>query len=57
MKPYRITIQVDISARNRGHARRRALLLYSDLDHRPWVDDVLPNGIESTVAHPPGKRG
>jgi hypothetical protein len=58
MKPYRITIQVDITARDREHAGRRAMLLYSDLEHRPWVDDVLPDGIEERQwMRPSGKRG
>ena len=48
MKPFRIRIEVDIKARNREQAESRAQLLYSDLEHanRPWVLDVLANGIE-----------
>lgn len=46
MNPYRICIEVDITARNSGHADQRARLLYSDLGQRPWVLAVLPDGIE-----------
>lgn len=51
MKPFRIRIEVDITARNREQARRRAGLLYSDLEdgRRPWVVEVLPNGIEERL--------
>lgn len=46
MRYYRISIEVDITARDNEHAERRARLLYSDLERRPWVRDVLPDGIE-----------
>ena len=48
MKPYRIRIEVDIIARDREEAERRAGLLYSDLEYgrRPWVAAILPDGIE-----------
>ena len=35
MKPFRIRIEVDITARDREEAERRAGLLYSDLGHWP----------------------
>lgn len=46
MRYYRVRIEVDITARDTEHAQRRARLLYSDLEQRPWVGDVLPDGIE-----------
>jgi hypothetical protein len=48
MKPFRIRIEVDITASDREQAERRARLLYSDLEHghRPWVVAILPDGIE-----------
>lgn len=48
MKPFRVRIEVDITARDREEAERRAALLYSDLEHerRPWVKAALPDGIE-----------
>jgi hypothetical protein len=48
MKPFRIRIEVDIKARDREQAESRASLLYSDLEYakRPWVLEVLANGIE-----------
>jgi hypothetical protein len=48
MKPFRIRIEVDITARDREQAERRAGLLYSDLEYarRPWVLAGLPDGIE-----------
>ena len=46
MRQFRIRIEVDITAHDREHAERRAGLLYSDLEHRPWVRAVLPDGIE-----------
>lgn len=48
MKAFRIRIEVDIEARDREQAERRAGLLYSDLEYgrRPWVRAILPDGIE-----------
>jgi hypothetical protein len=47
MKHYRISIDVDIEARGEEHARQRANLIYSDIERtRPWVVEVLPNGME-----------
>lgn len=46
MRCYRVSIEVDINGRDNNHAERRASLLYSDLEKRPWVRDVLPDGIE-----------
>ena len=45
-KPYRLRIEVDITAGDFEQAERRAALLYSDLEQRPWVRAVLPDGIE-----------
>lgn len=44
MKPFRVRIEVDITARDREEAERQAALLYSDLEHErlPWVKAVLP---------------
>lgn len=47
-KTFRIRMEVEITAQDRKQAEQRAALLYSDLEHerRPWVLDVLPDGIE-----------
>lgn len=57
MKPYRIRIEVDITARDIEHAERLARKLCSDLEQRPWVSDVLPDGIEERQPVTPKKRG
>ena len=49
MKHYRISIDVDIEARDRDGAERRTGCLYSDLEQRPWIVEVLPNGIEERI--------
>ena len=49
MKHYRIRIDIDIEATNREQAERRATCLYSDLEQRPWIVEVLPNGIEERI--------
>lgn len=49
MKHYRISIDVDIKARNREEAESRAGCLYSDLEQRSWIVEVLPNGIEERI--------
>jgi hypothetical protein len=49
MKHYRIRIDIDLEARGRVQAERRAGCLYSDLEQRPWVVEVLPNGIEERI--------
>jgi hypothetical protein len=49
MKHYRVSIDVDIEARNREQAEKRARCLYSDLEQRPWIVEVLPNGIEERI--------
>jgi hypothetical protein len=49
MKHYRISIDVDIEARSREQAESRAHRLYSDLEQRPWIVEVLPNGIEERI--------
>lgn len=48
MKHFRISIEIDITAADRGQAERRANLIYSDLENqsRPWLKEILPNGIE-----------
>lgn len=46
MRYYRVSIEVDITARDNEQAERLARLLCSDLEQRPWVRDVLPDGIE-----------
>ena len=53
MKHYRITIDIDIKAKDQEHAELRARRLYSDVGQRPWIVDVLPNG--KSVA-PKGKE-
>jgi hypothetical protein len=51
MLHYRISIDVDIKAKDRDQAERRAGLLDSDLEaaHRPWLVEILPNGIEERI--------
>ena len=46
MKHYRISIDIDIRARSRDQAEGRARCLYSDLEKRPWIVEVLPNESE-----------
>jgi hypothetical protein len=57
MKHYRIRVEVDITARHIEHAERLARLLCSDLEQRPCVRDVLPDGIEERQPVTPMKRG
>lgn len=56
MKHYRISVEIDITATDRGQAERRANLLYTDLEsqNRPWLKVILPNGIEER--HPINNR-
>jgi hypothetical protein len=58
MRVFRIRIEVDITARDREQADRRARLLYSDLEHnrRPWVQAVLPDGIEERQTIIPNRQ-
>ena len=51
MKHYRISIDVDIKARDEEHARQRACLIYSDIEYarRPWIIEVLPNGMQERI--------
>ena len=50
MKHYRISIDVDIKARDEEHAQHRAGLIYSDIERvRPWVIEVLPNGMHERI--------
>ncbi len=56
MKHFRINIEIDITATDRGQAERRANLLYADLEsqNRIWLKEILPNGIEER--HPLNNR-
>jgi hypothetical protein len=45
MKHYRISIEIDITATDAQQAERRSFLLFDDLEKRPWVREVLPNGM------------
>jgi hypothetical protein len=50
MKHYRVSIDVDIKARDEEQARSRANLIYSDIEGaRPWIVEILPNGIEERI--------
>ena len=49
MRHFRVSIEVDITAHDRKVAERRAQLLYSDLGTRPWIVEVLPDGIEERI--------
>jgi predicted glycosyltransferase len=50
MKHYRISIDVDIKARDEEQARRRANLIYSDIEGaRPWIVEILPIGMEERI--------
>ena len=51
MKHYRISIDVDIEARDKQEARRRANLIYSGIEQarRPWIVEVLPNGMQERI--------
>jgi hypothetical protein len=60
MKHYRISIDVDIEARDEEHARQRAALIYSDIEQaRPWVVEVLPHGMQERIPldRPPARTG
>jgi hypothetical protein len=48
MKHYRISIDVDIKARNEEHADERAHCLCSDFN-RSWIVEVLPYGIVERI--------
>lgn len=45
MKHFRISIEIDITAKDSEQAESRSFLLVSDLERRPWVQEVLPNGM------------
>ena len=49
MKHYRIRIDIDLEAKSREQAERRAACLYSDLEQRPWIVEVSANGIEERI--------
>jgi hypothetical protein len=49
MKHFRISIDIDIKAKDREQAELRAQCLYSDVGQRTWITEVLPNGIEERV--------
>lgn len=55
-KHFRVSIEIDITAADRGQAERRANLLYADLEsqNRLWLKEILPNGIEER--HPLNNR-
>jgi len=55
-KPYRIRIEVDITAADREQAERRMSLVCSDIEKRPWVVAVLPDGIEERIPVPKRKE-
>ncbi|MEW4569513.1 hypothetical protein AB1L88_16735 [Tautonia sp. JC769] len=48
MKTYRITIDIDIRARDRGQAGRRANLIVGDIEagRREWIVEILPDGTQ-----------
>jgi len=59
MKHYRLTIEVEILARNSEHALRRLLRLCSDLQHQwTWVKQTKPETLNEQncipIDHPPG---
>jgi hypothetical protein len=53
MKHFRISIDIEIEAKDREHADLRARCFYSDVGQRPWIVDVLPNGIEERITITP----
>jgi hypothetical protein len=55
MKHFRISIEIDITARNREHAERRLSLLCSDIERHSWVTAALLDGIEERIAINPRK--
>lgn len=57
MKHFHISVDIDITAQNLQQAERRASLLFADLEQRPWVNEVLPNGIQARRPLNPSKGG
>ncbi|WP_154657808.1 hypothetical protein [Blastopirellula marina] len=55
MKHYRINVEIDITATDAQQAERRSFLLFSDLEQRRWVKEILPNGILERRPITPGK--
>ena len=49
MKQFRVTLNVDITAKDIEQALRRAMLLYGDLEGRPWIVEVLPDSIVERI--------
>jgi hypothetical protein len=51
MKHYRISVDIDIKARDEEHARELANLIYSDIEwaRRPWIVEILPNGMHERI--------
>lgn len=56
MKHYRISVDIDITAKDEQQAERRSLLLFADIEQRPWVREILPNGMEERRPTTPGKK-
>ncbi|WP_437193961.1 hypothetical protein [Planctomicrobium sp. SH527] len=57
MKHFRISVDIDITSQDGEQAERRAFLLFSDLEQRPWVKEILPNGIQERRPLTPSKGG
>jgi len=51
MRYFRVSIDVDIKAMDLEQARSRLSLLVSDIAsaRRPWVVEILPDGIEERL--------
>ena len=49
MKQFRIAINVVINAHDPDQALRRTMLLYGDLEGRPWIVEVLPDSIVERI--------
>lgn len=55
IKHYRLGIEVDIVARDPDQALRRMLLLCTDIQHRSWVTDTLPDSLNERLSIQPRK--
>lgn len=49
MKHYRLRVEIDIVAEDREHAETHSRILYSLLQQRSWIREVLPDGIEERL--------
>jgi hypothetical protein len=49
MKYYRLRVEIDLVAEDREHAETLSRILYSLLQQRSWIKEVLPNGIEERI--------